>query len=61
MRARDINSAMKVAAAHAIADLVSDAERSENYIIPDVFDKRVADAVADAVANAARITGVARI
>lgn len=61
VRARDINSAMKVAAAHAIADLVSDAERSENYIIPDVFDKRVADAVADAVANAARITGVARI
>lgn len=50
VRARDINSAMKVAAAHAIADLVSDEERNEDYIIPGAFDARVAQAVADAVA-----------
>ena len=61
VRARDINSAMKVAAAHAIADLVSDADRSEEYIIPGAFDARVADAVAVAVAKAAQETGVARI
>lgn len=61
VRARDINTAMKVAAAHAIADLVSDEERSEDYIIPGVFDPRVAQAVADAVAKAARETGVARL
>ena len=60
VRARDINSAMKVAAANAIADLVSDAERSEDYIIPGAFDPRVAEAVAAAVAKAARETGVAR-
>lgn len=58
--ARDINSAMKVAAAHAIADLVSDEERNEDYIIPGAFDPRVAEAVAAAVAKAARETGVAR-
>ncbi len=61
VRARDINTAMKVAAAHAIADLVSDEERNEDYIIPGAFDPRVADAVADAVAKAARETGVARL
>lgn len=61
VRARDINTAMKVAAAHAIADLVSDDERNEDYIIPGAFDERVADAVAAAVAKAARDTGVARI
>ena len=61
VRARDINTAMKVAAAHAIADLVSDEERSEDYIIPGAFDPRVADAVAAAVAKAARETGVARL
>ena len=60
VRARDINSAMKVAAANAIADLVSDAERNEDYIIPGAFDPRVAEAVAAAVAKAARETGVAR-
>ena len=60
VRARDINSAMKVAAAHAIADLVSDTERNEDYIIPGAFDPRVAEAVAAAVAKAARETGVAR-
>ncbi len=61
VRARDINYAMKVAAAHAIADLVSDEERNEDYIIPGAFDPRVAEAVAAAVAAAARETGVARI
>ena len=61
VRARDINTAMKVAAAHAIADLVSDEERSEDYIIPGAFDPRVAQAVADAVAKTARETGVARL
>ncbi|MEG1445884.1 MAG: malic enzyme-like NAD(P)-binding protein [Ruthenibacterium sp.] len=61
VRARDINSAMKVAAAHAIADLVPEDERCETYIIPSAFDPRVADAVAAAVAKAARETGVARI
>lgn len=61
VRARDINTAMKVAAAHAIADLVRDEERSEDYIIPGAFDPRVAQAVADAVAKAARETGVARL
>ena len=48
---------MKVAAAHAIADLVSDEERNEDYIIPGAFDARVAQAVADAVARAARGIG----
>ena len=61
VRARDINTAMKVAAAHAIADLVSDEERNEDYIIPGAFDPRVAQAVADAVAKAAREMGVARL
>ena len=61
VRARDINTAMKVAAAHAIADLVSDEERNEDYINPGAFDSRVAQAVADAVAKAARETGVARL
>ena len=61
VRSRDINTAMKVAAAHAIADLVRDDERSEEYIIPGAFDPRVADAGAQAVARAARETGVARL
>ena len=61
VRARDINTAMKVAAARAIADLVSDGERREDYILPGAFDARVANAVADAVAKAARETGVARL
>ncbi|WP_367924845.1 NADP-dependent malic enzyme [uncultured Ruthenibacterium sp.] len=61
VRSRDINTAMKVAAAHAIADLVTDDERNEEYIIPGAFDSRVADAVAKAVAKAARETGVARL
>ena len=61
VRARDINDEMKVAAAYAIAGLVDEKELSEDYIIPTPFDNRVAKAVADAVAEAARKTGVARI
>lgn len=60
-RAKDINEAMKVAASHAIANLVADDELSADYIIPKAFDKRVGRAVAEAVAKAARETGVARI
>lgn len=61
VRARDINYPMKTAAAHAIANLVTDKELKEEYIIPTAFDPRVAQAVADAVADAARKTGAARI
>lgn len=61
VRASDINDAMKVAAAHALADLVGEDELSAEYIIPKPFDPRVRDAVAAAVAQAARDTGVARI
>ena len=61
VRASDINEEMKLAAAMALADLISDEERSEDYIIPRPFDPRVAPAVAKAVAEAARRTGVARI
>ena len=61
VRARDINDEMKLAAAYAIAGLISDEERSPEYIIPSPFDKRVVKAVAEAVAKAAKDTGVARI
>ncbi len=61
VRASDINDEMKIAAAKAIASMVSDEELRPDYVITDVFDKRVADAVAEAVAQAARDTGVARI
>lgn len=61
VRARDINDQMKLAAAYAIADLITDADRSEENIIPGAFDPRVAEAVAAAVAKAARETGVARL
>ena len=61
MRAKDINDEMKIAAAHALADLISDEELNPDYIIPKAFDKRVGPAVAKAVAQAARETGVARI
>lgn len=60
VRASDINEAMKVAAAEALAGLVGD-ELSEDYIIPAAFDPRVGPAVAKAVAEAARRSGVARI
>jgi malate dehydrogenase (oxaloacetate-decarboxylating) len=52
---------MKIAAAYAIADLISDDELTPDYIIPAPFDPRVAPAVAKAVAQAARESGVARI
>ncbi|MBQ7248285.1 MAG: NAD-dependent malic enzyme [Lachnospiraceae bacterium] len=61
VRASDINEAMKVAAAHALADLISDEELNADYIIPKAFDPRVGPAVAKAVAEAARKSGVARI
>ena len=60
VRAREINDAMKVAAAQALADLIPQEELSEKNIIPSAFDKRVVPAVAQAVAQAARETGVAR-
>ena len=61
VRARDINEEMKMAAAQALAGLISEEELSEDYIIPNPFDPRVVPAVAEAVAEAARRTGVARI
>ena len=61
VRAKDINDEMKVAAAYAIAELVDASELNADYIIPNPFDKRVAKAVAQVVAKAARETGVARI
>ena len=61
VRARDINPQMKMAAARAIAGLIPDAELSEDNILPKAFDPRVAPAVADAVAQAARESGVARV
>ena len=61
VRASDINEEMKMAAARALAGLVSDEELSPDYIIPAAFDPRVAPAVAAAVAQAARDSGVARI
>lgn len=60
VRASDINDEMKLAAAKAIADIITDDERCSDYIIPSVFDRRVAKAVSKAVAKAATETGVAR-
>ena len=61
VRASDINEAMKMAAAKALADLISPEELNADYIIPYAFDPRVGPAVAKAVAQAARDSGVARI
>ena len=61
VRASDINEEMKMAAAMAIANLISDEELNADYIIPAAFDERVGPAVAKAVAEAARASGVARI
>ncbi|MDR0337391.1 MAG: NADP-dependent malic enzyme [Planctomycetaceae bacterium] len=61
VRASDINDAMKIAAANAIADFVSEKELSPEYIIPSPLDHRVAQKVAQAVAQAAKNSGVARI
>ena len=61
VRAKDINDEMKVAAAYAIAGLVSNQELNAEYILPAAFDERVKDAVANAVAEAAKKSGVARV
>lgn len=61
VRASDINEPMKIAAAYALANLISDDELKDDYILPAAFDPRVRDAVAKAVAVAARASGVARI
>ena len=61
VRASDINEEMKLAAAKAIASCVSDEELTAEYIMPMAFDKKVIRTVADAVAQAARDSGVARI
>ncbi len=60
VRARTVNDEMKIAAAEAIAAIVSPSELSEEYITPSVFDRRVVESVANAVAGAAQATGVAR-
>src|SRR5215212_8934012 len=60
VRAREINEDMKLAAAQAIANVIPEEELSEDYIIPSVFDERVASAVAEAVAEKAKLSGVAR-
>ena len=59
VRARDINEEMKIAAAYALANLISDEELNADYIIPAAFDPRVKEAVSKAVAQAARDSGVA--
>ena len=61
VRAKDINDEMKIAAAEALVGLITDEELSPDYIIPKAFDKRVGPAVAKAVAEAAKKTGVARL
>lgn len=61
VRASDINEEMKIAAAEAIAGVIGDDEIREDYVIPEAFDKRVGPAVAKAVAEAAKSSGVARI
>ena len=60
VRAREINEERKIAAAYALANLISDEELNADYIIPAAFDPRVKEAVSKAVAQAARDTGVAR-
>ena len=60
VRAREITAGMEIAAAHALAGVIAPAELSADYIVPSVFDRAVADKVAEAVAEAARAAGVAR-
>ena len=60
-RAKEINEEMKVAASYAIANLISDDELNAEYILPEAFDKRIGKAVAEAVINAAKETGVSQI
>jgi len=61
VRASDINDAMKIAAAYAIAEVIPDDELTPEYMIPEAFNPKVRDAVAKAIAKAARESGVARI
>ena len=61
VRASDINDEMKIAAAYALAGLINDNELSPDYIIPAAFDPRVGKTVSEAVADAARESGVARL
>lgn len=61
VRAKDINEEMKLAAAYAIAEIIAEEELTEEYVIPDAFDKRVAEGVAKAVAKAAIESGAAKI
>lgn len=61
VRAKDINDEMKIAAAYAIANLVSDKELNAEYILPEAFDKRIKETVSEAVKEAARKSGAARI
>lgn len=61
VRAKDINDEMKIAAARALAELIPDAKLSSEHIIPAAFDKKVGKVVADAVAEAARKSGIARL
>src|ERR671933_831502 len=56
-RAKTVDDAMKVAAAHALAAVVGETERSEEYIVPSVFDRRVVQAVAESVEKSARASG----
>jgi len=61
VRASDINDEMKIAAAFAISNFIAESELSPEYIIPSALNRDVAQAVALAVADAARKTGVARL
>ncbi|TCO68989.1 NAD(P)-dependent malic enzyme [Marinisporobacter balticus] len=61
VRATDINEAMKVAAANAIAEIIDESELNEEYIIPKPFDERIVETVANAVAKAAKDTGIAKL
>ena len=61
VKAKDINEEMKLAAAYAIADLITEEELKEDYVIPSPFDKRVVSAISKAVAEAAIRTGVAKM
>lgn len=61
VRAKEINDEMKLAAARAVSNLISESELKEDYIIPDVFDKRVCSAVSEEVKQIARKMGIARL
>ncbi len=61
VRAKEINEEMKLATAYAIASFIKEDELNENYVIPSALDKEVSKVVSDAIAKAARESGVARI